>query len=88
LLEGLAQVSLVDAFWVLLGLLGLLVGGLRSLAVLVMGEVESPWQITESWLQRVYLMLGIAGLLVIGLFPQWFLPLFANLPQAFEQLVR
>jgi formate hydrogenlyase subunit 3/multisubunit Na+/H+ antiporter MnhD subunit len=87
LLEGLAQVSLADAVWVLLGLVALLIGGLRTLAVLVMGEVESAWEVTESWTQRVFLTIGMAGLLTIGLFPQWFLPLFANLPQAFEQLV-
>lgn len=86
LLEGLARVSPLSAFWILLGGLGLLAGGLRSLAVLVMGKNEAGWRITESWPQRIYLALGIVGLLILGLFPQWFLPLFADLPRAFQQL--
>jgi formate hydrogenlyase subunit 3/multisubunit Na+/H+ antiporter MnhD subunit len=87
LLEGLSSVSLLSAFWLVFGILGLLVGGLRTLAVLVMGRDERDWQVTETLTQQVYLLLGIGGLLLVGVFPQWFLPLFANLPQAFEQLI-
>jgi NADH-quinone oxidoreductase subunit N len=87
LLEGLSEVSLLSALWVLLGCLGLLVGGLRTLAVLVMGREEGQWQVTETWTQRFYLLSGVVSLVILGLIPQWFLPLLARLPLAFEQLV-
>jgi len=85
--EGLAQISLTAVFWALLGNIGLLIGGLRTLAVLVMGPSDEKWQLTESWKEQAYLLVGIGALLVVGLFPQWFLPLFANMPQAFDQLI-
>lgn len=87
LLEGLSEVSLLSALWVLLGCLGLLAGGLRTLAVLVMGREEGQWQVTESWSQRFFLISGAVSLVILGLVPQWFLPLLARLPLAFEQLV-
>jgi NADH:ubiquinone oxidoreductase subunit 2 (subunit N) len=87
LLEGLSKVSLLSGLWVLLGSLGMLVGGLRSLAVLVMGKEDGGWQVTETWTQRLFLLAGALSLLILGLVPQWFLPLFARLPLAFEQLV-
>ena len=86
-LEGLSEISLLNALWVLLGSLGLLIGGLRTLAVLVMGREDGVWQVTETWVQRVFLLSGVASLIILGLVPQWFLPLLARLPLAFEQLV-
>jgi len=83
--EQLAQISPSIAFWSLIGAFGFLLGGLRTLAVLVMGP-EEAWGWSESWLQRAYLGLGILALLLVGLFPQWFLPIVANLPQVFERL--
>jgi hypothetical protein len=73
--------------WVLLGSLGLLIAGLRTLAVLVMGREDGGWEVTETWTQRLFLLTGLVGLVLLGLVPQWFLPLLARLPLAFEQLV-
>lgn len=87
LLEGLSQVSLITAFWTLVGSVGLMVGGLRTLAVLIMGPDEDEWRVSESPVERVYLAAGIIGMLVIGLFPQWFLPVFAEMSAAFRNLV-
>lgn len=85
LLDSLAQTSLGAALAVLSGMVGLLTGGLRTLAVLVMGP-EEDWHSTETWGQRFYLALGILGLLAVGVFPQGFLPFFANLPRVFHLL--
>ena len=82
LLEGISQVSPLAAFGVLLGMIGLLTGGLRTLAVFVMGP-EETWHAIESWSQILFLVLGMIALLALGLVPQWFLPFFANLPGAF-----
>jgi NADH:ubiquinone oxidoreductase subunit 2 (subunit N) len=87
LLDGLANVSPQSAILALIGIGGLLLGGLRTLAVLVGGDNNLPWQISESRLLTIYLISGVIGLLLLGLFPQWLLPFFQNMPVAFEQLV-
>lgn len=86
LLEFLAEASPVAAVWVILGSFGLLLGGLRTLVVLVAGEDKNVWQVNERRSQQLFLILGMLALLVVGIFPQWLLPFFANLPQAFEHL--
>jgi NADH-quinone oxidoreductase subunit N len=87
LLEGLALNSPTAAILTLGGCVGLLIGGLRSLAVLVMGSNEAPWQITESPTQIFYLGVGSAALIIFGVFPQWFIPFFVNLPLMFNNLI-
>ena len=82
LLNSLAQTSFYTSLGVLLGMVGLMTGSLRTLAVLVMG-VESDWHSVETWGQRFYLILGMIALIVVGLFPQWFLPFVADLAQVF-----
>jgi NADH:ubiquinone oxidoreductase subunit 2 (subunit N) len=69
LLGELGRLSPLITFWVLAGFLGLLGGGLRTLAVLVMGQEEEAWQIHESKSQLVFLILGIAALFLAGLYP-------------------
>ena len=45
------------------------------------------WQITESRAQLFFLIVGILLLILVGLFPQWFFPTFANVQQAFKHLM-
>jgi len=87
LLDGLVLASPSSAFWVLVGMVGLLIGGFRSLVGLVGGADEVKWQVAESWFLIGYLIVGVLGLLILGLFPQWFLSLSASMPSAFEQLL-
>lgn len=84
--DSLVQVSPWSAFLALIGCMGLLVGGLRTLAVLVMGTEREGWKVTETRAQQLFLGIGTIGLLVMGLFPHWFLPILANMPQNFGQL--
>ncbi len=84
--EGLAQQSLGSAIWFLIGLLGLLIGAVRMLAVLVMNKEESPWALKETWTQRGMLGVGLLGLLILGLFPQVVNPILAKLPLMFQHL--
>jgi formate hydrogenlyase subunit 3/multisubunit Na+/H+ antiporter MnhD subunit len=71
-----------------LGSLGLFVGGLRALAVLIMGQDEQPWQVTETWSERFLLVLGGIALLLVGLFPNAFLPSLARMTGIFTNLMK
>ena len=84
--RGLANQDIWIAFIALLGSVGLFTGGLRSLAVLVMGADEHPWRITERGGILAFLLLGSLALVLLGLFPHWFLPSLANIAQVFERL--
>ncbi len=57
----------------LLGSVGLVIGGLRTLAVLVIGEEETPWQLTERPAEAFLLGVGCAAMVMIGILPQWFI---------------
>lgn len=84
--EGLAGGSMSTAFWLLLGVLGLLTGALRSLAVLVMAPEYAEWGWGETWVQRVMLGIGVLALFILGLFPQLARPLLEGLPLMFDRL--
>ena len=79
LLKELVLVSLPLAVWSFLGIIGLLVAGFRSLAVLVMGPKVLPWDNKEDLTQRIFLFVGIVTLFFIGIFPQWIYPWFSSL---------
>ncbi len=83
--EELAVKSPFAALAALFGSAGLLVGGLRMLAVLVMGSGEEIGQPVESWGEKLLLISGGAALFVVGLFPQWFFPVMVRLASAFTQ---
>lgn len=78
---ALSSQSLSMALLVLLGFIGLLFAGLRSLAVLVMGQENEDWRITESRPQLLFLGVGMGMIFLIGLLPQWFMPMMINLAQ-------
>jgi multicomponent Na+:H+ antiporter subunit D len=82
--EGLASRSLGVAFWFLIGILGLLTGATRTLAVLVMAPQGTGWELQERWGTGILIGLGVIGLLILGIFPQIFHPIMANLPAMFE----
>jgi hypothetical protein len=70
---------------VLLGYAGLIMGGLRTMAVLVMGDDESPWEIRETRSELLFLLAGSIAILAIGMFPQWFTPALAQMSESFIQ---
>jgi NADH-quinone oxidoreductase subunit N len=71
--NSLASISLPTALLALLGGAGMLVGALRAMAVLITGEDHGSWQINERPTLIVLLVLGWLMLILMGLFPQWFL---------------
>jgi NADH-quinone oxidoreductase subunit N len=84
--QELAGQSLVNSFWVFVGLLGLLIAAIRTLAVFVMAEENKAWELNESWIQITMLGLGVAGLFILGIFPQALQPFIVNLPALFNHL--
>ncbi|MEW5940219.1 MAG: proton-conducting transporter membrane subunit [Chloroflexota bacterium] len=86
LMEELASVSLGQVLALMIGLGGLLTGTIRTLAVSVMTPANTPWERRESRAQMVLLVLGVAVLFVLGLFPQATRPLLENLPALFPRL--
>jgi NADH-quinone oxidoreductase subunit N len=71
------------AFW---GSAGLLVGGLRVISVIVMGEDESRWRISESWPEIVLLGMGSGLIIFMGIFPNLFFSLFKGVLESFGGL--
>ncbi len=84
--EKLAAESLPVALWFGLASLGLWVSSMRTLAVLTMAPAHTPWASKETWEQRLLIGIGLIGLVVFGLFPQWAQAFLANLPSMFEHL--
>jgi formate hydrogenlyase subunit 3/multisubunit Na+/H+ antiporter MnhD subunit len=84
--EELARQSPGNTFWILIGVLGLLTGAVRTLAVFVMSPENTPWKLNESWIQSIMLGIGVIGLFVIGLFPQLMQPFLSSLPAMFEHI--
>jgi formate hydrogenlyase subunit 3/multisubunit Na+/H+ antiporter MnhD subunit len=79
LFSSLGKESLQMAVWAFLGNVGLLAAGLRGL-VIVVGHAHGPaWTFKEKPGEIIILGLGILALLVIGWFPQVFLPLMLKL---------
>ncbi len=86
--DGLSRVSLSGAFWLGIGMVGLLVSSFRSMAVLGMADEYTGWELREGWLPGIMLGLGMIGLFLLGLFPQTVQALLSNLPAMFEHLGR
>jgi NADH-quinone oxidoreductase subunit N len=84
--ENLARLSTTGAFWMGIGIVGLLIGCFRSLAVLGMADEYTSWELREDWLQGIMLGLGVIGLFILGLFPQFIQYFLSGLPAMFERL--
>ena len=84
LLESISVGSFSTVLWAVVGSVGLLFAGGRILSYMVLGE--GKWQVEEGWAQRIILGAGAVFLLLIGVFPGWFLPIMSPLLAAFERL--
>jgi formate hydrogenlyase subunit 3/multisubunit Na+/H+ antiporter MnhD subunit len=85
LLQEIAVHSPFAASWVLVGTLGMLFSGFRLLAVLT-GGYFGPRKFNESRTQIFLMVVGVAALVLIGVFPRLFLPMLIGLLKAFTRL--
>jgi hypothetical protein len=86
-IEGLSVTAPQFAMWAIIGSLGLLVGGIRTLISIVSGTDETGWELNESRSLIIYLSIGVIGLLILGIFPNLFFHSLVNLPASFGQFV-
>lgn len=84
--KELAEINPLFSTLTLLGSMGLMVAGMRSLALFFTKSDEQTWKINEGWTALFFLLIGLLLLLLIGVFPQWFLPPFSNLASTFQQI--
>ena len=84
--EGLASRSLPAVFWVLMGNLGLFICVLRTVYTFAIIHEETQGGVRETILQRILVVIGIVAIFLLGLFPQWSLPLWTRLPALFTHL--
>jgi formate hydrogenlyase subunit 3/multisubunit Na+/H+ antiporter MnhD subunit len=85
--QDVAQHSALSGGLVLLGYAGLIMGGLRTMAVLVMGDGEGPWEISETRSEIIFLVAGSIAIIAIGMFPQWFTPALAQMSETIIQSI-
>jgi len=86
--EGLASTSLPVVIWVLIGNLGLFFSAVRVMLAFAAAPEGARWESREMGAQRILLAIGFLALLLLGLFPQWVLPLWTKLPAIFTHLGR
>lgn len=85
-IEGLSIIAPQNAVLAILGSLGLLVGAFRTLSRMVADSEDNRWQVKEPRLLSVFLIIGIAALLLLGIFPNFLLEFLVNLPASLGQL--
>ncbi len=86
LLQELATKSPTLLAAVMLGLLGMLVGVVRTVSAMAAAPAEAAWEAHEETTQRIWLGAGILALFVLGVLPQIINPLLKNLPALFSRL--
>jgi len=84
--EGLASKSISVVIWVLIGNLGLFFSAIRVMLTFAAAPEGANWESHETGAQRILLSIGFVALLLLGLFPQWVLPLWTKLPTIFTHL--
>jgi formate hydrogenlyase subunit 3/multisubunit Na+/H+ antiporter MnhD subunit len=67
----------------LIGCAGVMAAGLRTLATLVAAPSDMRWQISESRSQVILLFAGAGLLILVGLFPQYYMPILTNMAITF-----
>ena len=86
--EQMSVLSLTNTILLLLAITGLSMGGLRTLAVLLVSSKQDSIHSIESSFQKGFLIIGIILLILMGLFPRFADPLISKFPLMFTHLGR
>jgi len=84
--EGLASTSLPVVLWVSLGYVGLFFSAVHVMLAFASASEGVRWESRETGPQRIIFAIGFLALFLLGLFPQWVLPLWTKLPSIFTHL--
>lgn len=84
--QGLSAQSIGLSALSMLGSVGLIIAGMRALAVFVSGRDEGEWLVQETGREGILLAAGALALFAIGLFPQLFLPALTRMASMFVNL--
>ena len=84
--ESLARQSISSVLWVILGCSGLIVAAIRVIAAVVSSSGMDRWGVNETILQRIFIILAIISILVMGIFPSTLSALWQRLPALFEHI--
>ena len=84
--EGLASTSLSLVIWVSIGNIGLFFSAIRVLLAFTSASEGTRWESRETGMQRILLAIGFLAMLLLGIFPQWVMPLWEKLPVIFTHL--
>jgi NADH-quinone oxidoreductase subunit N len=82
----LATSSYSIVIWALVGSLGLFFSAVRVMTAFSAAPEGAHWESQETVAERVLLSIGFVALLLLGLFPQWVLPLWTKLPVIFSHI--
>ena len=86
--QELSSASPIAMLWIFLGMAGILISAIRSLATLVMADEDAKWEWNETWAQTAMLVIGTFGLILLGILPQVLQPFLRGLPALFEHLAQ
>ena len=85
--RGLATNSPIVTVFTLIGCFGLFLSGLRTMVVLVTEKNGDNRDLHEKRGIMVFLSIGLILMLLVGIFPQWFLPPLNDVAQVFTHLI-
>lgn len=85
-IEGLSEIAPQISIWIIIGSLGLFIAGIRTMIVIVSGEVESDNDTPEPLILKIFLAIGWVLLVLLGILPNFFIQMIINLPAAFTQI--
>jgi formate hydrogenlyase subunit 3/multisubunit Na+/H+ antiporter MnhD subunit len=86
-IEGLSVMVPQISIWVIIGSLGLILGGIRTLLAIVSDTGGNKEESPEPRILRIFLVTGWALLFILGILPNIFIQLIINLPAAFGPIV-
>lgn len=78
--------SIFSLTFIFLGIIGVFIGGLRTIAVLIDNKTSTGWQRKETAWELTFLAIGSLSMFIIGLFPKWFIPVMFHVIESFDHI--